>query len=306
MSNELSIFDNSELQVSVRSLLIDEEAWFVAKDICDYLEINTWDLKKILDDDELATMPCKPAIEVNLDSIVIGSTGGSEGTASSKTGSNGGSEENAPKIDNISDMSNGGKAPLIISESGMYHLAFVSRKPAAVAFRRWVTHEVLPTLRKTGEYKMRQELEEKVAKLEVSEQRAWDYELATRNEMLKLREEYMKHQITYPGRYYTIPKAPYNVCLYPRAIDELTEKLNELSLHCGYGIKLTTDNWFAWHEDMWKLYEKKRKECEKVKQEEIKEARKKRAKQRKQAKRNLWIEPSTSGDNDYPEFNFDI
>jgi prophage antirepressor-like protein len=38
----------------------------------------------------------------------------------------------------------------IISESGLYGLAFRSRKPTAKAFRRWVTGEVLPTIRKTG------------------------------------------------------------------------------------------------------------------------------------------------------------
>ncbi|MDR1661250.1 MAG: Bro-N domain-containing protein [Azoarcus sp.] len=40
----------------------------------------------------------------------------------------------------------------IISESGMYHAVLKSRKPAAKAFRRWVTGEVLPTIRKTGRY----------------------------------------------------------------------------------------------------------------------------------------------------------
>lgn len=40
----------------------------------------------------------------------------------------------------------------IISESGLYALIFKSRKPQAKAFRRWVTSEVLPTIRKTGAY----------------------------------------------------------------------------------------------------------------------------------------------------------
>lgn len=43
---------------------------------------------------------------------------------------------------------------LIISESGMYALIFKSRKPAAVRFRKWVTGEVLPTLRRTGRFVM--------------------------------------------------------------------------------------------------------------------------------------------------------
>jgi prophage antirepressor-like protein len=39
-----------------------------------------------------------------------------------------------------------------VTESGLYHLIFKSRKPAAKKFRRWVTDEVLPTLRKKGRY----------------------------------------------------------------------------------------------------------------------------------------------------------
>lgn len=39
-----------------------------------------------------------------------------------------------------------------INESGLYSLIFTSRKPEAKAFKRWVTHEVLPSIRKTGSY----------------------------------------------------------------------------------------------------------------------------------------------------------
>lgn len=41
-----------------------------------------------------------------------------------------------------------------ISESALYKMIFKSRKPVAKAFTKWVTSEVLPSLRKTGEYKM--------------------------------------------------------------------------------------------------------------------------------------------------------
>lgn len=40
----------------------------------------------------------------------------------------------------------------IISESGFYRLVMKSRKPEAKTFQCWVTHEVLPTIRKTGGY----------------------------------------------------------------------------------------------------------------------------------------------------------
>ena len=40
----------------------------------------------------------------------------------------------------------------LVSESGLYDLIMQSRKPEAKAFKRWVTHEVLPSIRKTGSY----------------------------------------------------------------------------------------------------------------------------------------------------------
>ncbi len=40
----------------------------------------------------------------------------------------------------------------IVDEAGMYEVIFMSRKPEAAAFRRWVTHEVLPSIRKRGMY----------------------------------------------------------------------------------------------------------------------------------------------------------
>jgi len=42
----------------------------------------------------------------------------------------------------------------IVNEGGLYELIFLSRKPEARAFRRWVTHEVLPAIRKTGQYEV--------------------------------------------------------------------------------------------------------------------------------------------------------
>lgn len=40
----------------------------------------------------------------------------------------------------------------IVDEGGLYEVIFQSRKPEAHAFRRWVTREVLPAIRKTGAY----------------------------------------------------------------------------------------------------------------------------------------------------------
>jgi prophage antirepressor-like protein len=45
-----------------------------------------------------------------------------------------------------------GAEPIIISEPGLYKVIQTSRKPAAKRFDRWVRHEVLPSIRKTGSY----------------------------------------------------------------------------------------------------------------------------------------------------------
>lgn len=47
-----------------------------------------------------------------------------------------------------------------ISESGMYSLVLVSRKPEAKEFKRWVTHEILPSIRKHGGYLTPEKVEE--------------------------------------------------------------------------------------------------------------------------------------------------
>ena len=41
---------------------------------------------------------------------------------------------------------------LVISEPGLYSLIFRSRKPEAKAFKRWIIHEVVPSIRKRGLY----------------------------------------------------------------------------------------------------------------------------------------------------------
>ncbi|MDT2173254.1 BRO-N domain-containing protein, partial [Paenibacillus larvae] len=46
----------------------------------------------------------------------------------------------------------GNQEVTIINESGLYSAILKSRKPEAKQFKRWVTHEVLPAIRKTGMY----------------------------------------------------------------------------------------------------------------------------------------------------------
>lgn len=54
----------------------------------------------------------------------------------------------------LNDSSSNNRNTIVINESGMYSLVLSSRKPEAKAFKKWVTSEVLPSIRKTGFYSM--------------------------------------------------------------------------------------------------------------------------------------------------------
>lgn len=55
-------------------------------------------------------------------------------------------------LDSIEVQKRAGRSRLIVSESGLYSLVLRSRKPSARMFKRWVTHDVLPAIRKSGGY----------------------------------------------------------------------------------------------------------------------------------------------------------
>ncbi len=52
------------------------------------------------------------------------------------------------------DTLKGSQQHTIISESGLYNAIFKSRRAEAQAFRRWITADLLPTLRRTGQYRL--------------------------------------------------------------------------------------------------------------------------------------------------------
>ena len=52
------------------------------------------------------------------------------------------------------DTPGGAQAMTVISESGLYSLVLASRKPEAKPFKKWVTSEVLPAIRKSGRYEV--------------------------------------------------------------------------------------------------------------------------------------------------------
>ena len=62
----------------------------------------------------------------------------------------------------IKGLSRGNDDANIINESGLYSLIFKSRKAEAKRFKKWVTNEVLPTIRKTGGYRLTGEPEDQL------------------------------------------------------------------------------------------------------------------------------------------------
>ena len=63
------------------------------------------------------------------------------------------------KLTSVVSKSGQNRQMWMVNESGLYNLIFQSRKAEAKAFRRWVTGEVLPTIRRTGRYELKRKTE---------------------------------------------------------------------------------------------------------------------------------------------------
>ena len=93
----------------VRTIVKDEIIWFVAKDVCNCLEVgNPSQALSRLDEDEKGII--------------------------------------------LTDTLGGKQELSTVNESGLYSLVLSSRKPEAKKFKKWVTSEVLPSIRKNGGY----------------------------------------------------------------------------------------------------------------------------------------------------------
>ena len=105
MENNIQIFNNEEFG-EVRTVMVSDEPWFVAADVCKALELSN------------------PTVAVSrLD------------------------EDERTKF-NLGRQGEG----IIVNEAGLYSLILGSRKPEAKVFKRWITHDVIPAIRKTGGY----------------------------------------------------------------------------------------------------------------------------------------------------------
>ena len=119
MANDIRVFTNEEFG-EIRTVNIDDEPWFVGKDVAKalgYVDVA----HSILDHVE------------------------EEDRTNSKT-----QGQNDPEF--------GQRGTWLINESGLYSLIMSSKLESAKRFKRWVTSEVLPTIRKTGGYVNNDEL----------------------------------------------------------------------------------------------------------------------------------------------------
>ena len=137
---EIQIFENAEFG-KIRTIVIDDEPWFVGKDVAAALGYTDTDkaIRKHVDvEDRTKGMPRQ--------------NGGSsrESFTSGEDRTKGMEERNVTP--SIKDSLGREQYPVYINESGVYALVFGSKLPTARAFKRWVTHEVLPAIRKTGSY----------------------------------------------------------------------------------------------------------------------------------------------------------
>lgn len=85
-----------------------------------------------------------------------------------------------------------------LTESGVYKLVFKSHKPNAEKFTDWIADEVLPTLRKTGTYSIKKQLEEeKQAELEIKKMRAEAMQINAKTRAFKeLKETLPKEKLS--------------------------------------------------------------------------------------------------------------
>lgn len=111
--SELHVFSNQEFG-KVRSLMIEDEPWFVGVDAARALAYAD---------------PAK-ALKAHVDN----------------------EDKHLVRVGEIPTLRVNNYGAYIVNESGLYSLIFSSKLPSAKRFKRWVTSEVLPALRKTGRY----------------------------------------------------------------------------------------------------------------------------------------------------------
>ena len=125
VSNSLQLFQNADWKIRV--VMRDGEPWFVASDVCKCLELkdDAGTICRELDEQDKVTLSREEFMGRDSNRGIICSVDA--------------------RVQSL----------VFVSESGMYDLVMMSRKPEAKQFKRWVTHDVIPSIRKTGGYGIR-------------------------------------------------------------------------------------------------------------------------------------------------------
>lgn len=197
--NELQIFKNEEFG-EMRSLNINNEPWFVGKDVASILGYKNYRdaLNRHIDEEDKGVAECDTP---------------------------------------------GGKQNLtVINESGLYSLILSSKLPTAKKFKRWVTSEVLPSIRKTGGYKLPDNPMD-VLKLMFQAQENTNKEVAKHDQRITELEE---NKLLSPGEYNYIGRAiknkvkqvkgELNMDLMQKQTSQIYHAINR-DLNCFIGIK---------------------------------------------------------------------
>ena len=152
-SSALKLFENPQFRVRV--IMRCADPWFVAKDACDCLAIaDASQACQNLDDDE------KQVVTREFDSLLF-----RESKAQAMT---------------------------LISESGLYTLIMRSNKPEAKVFRKWVTSEVLPSIRKTGSYGTTQISRKDQLFLDIIHAESEDFRVSALTELAEINKQEVK------------------------------------------------------------------------------------------------------------------
>lgn len=135
--NLVKCFSNSDLGVNLTTVLIDMEPWFIANEVATllgYVE-TAKAIRTHVDEEDQKMVSHSECVKLFGDDSF-----------------------GVPEMDTRDYSSNiNSNGMKFINESGLYSLIMSSKKPEAKVFKRWVTSEVLPSIRKTGSYNVQKQ-----------------------------------------------------------------------------------------------------------------------------------------------------
>lgn len=140
-------------------------------------------------------------------------------------------------------LPSGSTKTALINESGLYSLILSSKMPKAKAFKRWVTSEVLPAIRKNGAYESFQ-AQQHIEQLEATNTRlnaaiqAVGSAKAELADVINLRNDFIKHRDNYKARYMQAKTDYSRICdslrqaegLVAKAQADLDSRIDQLSI----------------------------------------------------------------------------